>query len=151
VIDAVGIGANLLTPVLAGRYALRFTSGALEGQIRAITPLPVWTANKYYEQNQIINAGNGHQYLATTAGTSGASAPTWPTTPGGTVVDSGVTWEEYGKPGVNGVTWAGSTATPAAVGDYYDILRASSFTDIFRYVKEYELTQRSRRFYENHN
>lgn len=34
----------------------------------------------------------GYRYEVTTAGTSGGSEPTWPTTPGNTVVDGTVTW-----------------------------------------------------------
>lgn len=42
---------------------------------------------------------NGHKYKATsiTTGITGASAPVWPLTAGGTVVDSGVTWTEFGE------------------------------------------------------
>lgn len=42
---------------------------------------------------------NGHKYQATaiTTGITGSGTPTWPTTPGGTVVDGGVTWTEIGS------------------------------------------------------
>jgi hypothetical protein len=46
---------------------------------------------------RVPTANNGHIYLATVAGTSGANEPTWPTTSGTTVVDGTVTWQEAGR------------------------------------------------------
>lgn len=41
-------------------------------------------------------ASNGHGYIATVAGTTGASEPTWPVDTKVTVVDGTVTWREDG-------------------------------------------------------
>lgn len=70
-----------------------------------------------YTLGQIVrpSSGNGHLYVCTIAGTSGGSAPTWPTAPGQTVADGTVTWAELG----DGILvfdaadpqWASSTIT----------------------------------------
>ncbi len=57
----------------------------------------VWAANTAYTVGQTIVpsvSGNGHLYVCTQAGTSGASAPTWPTGAGQTVNDGTVVWTE---------------------------------------------------------
>jgi len=60
------------------------------------------------------SAGNGYVYRASVAGTSGGSAPTWPTVIGTTVADGGVTWTCVGT---NVVRLLGDAATWSAPFD----------------------------------
>ncbi len=56
--------------------------------------LPIWVASTAYLSGKKVQpiGGNGFVYVAST-GTSGSSAPTWPTSPiGATVVDNTITW-----------------------------------------------------------
>jgi hypothetical protein len=61
-----------------------------------------WTASTSYSVGQFIvpttfnsiSGSTGRVFYCSTAGTSGSSQPTWPTTIGGTVTDGGVTWTE---------------------------------------------------------
>lgn len=61
--------------------------------------VPAWQAAHAYTSGAIIEpvSRNGYLYRATVAGTSGASAPSFPTSVGGTVTDSGVTWECFSR------------------------------------------------------
>ena len=56
----------------------------------------VWLASHAYALGDVVvpTAGleNGFRYECTTAGTSGATAPTWSTAEGGTTTDNTVTW-----------------------------------------------------------
>jgi len=61
--------------------------------------LPPWIATNTYSAGTVINAGNGHTFTVTTAGTSGTTAPSWTTTSGSTVTDGG-SW----------TPWAATTA-----------------------------------------
>ena len=53
-----------------------------------------WTASTAYTLGQLVapTVDNGYWYKVTTAGTSGATQPTWPTTEGATVVNGTVTF-----------------------------------------------------------
>lgn len=60
-----------------------------------VTP-PAWQASTVYTAPATVRptTANGHVYSATNSGTSGATEPAWPTTPGGTVVNGTITWQE---------------------------------------------------------
>lgn len=56
--------------------------------------LPEWIASNPYSLGNTAEptVDNTYRYVVTTAGTSAASEPTWPTSIGSTVVDGTVTW-----------------------------------------------------------
>ncbi len=56
---------------------------------------PTWAASTAYSVGDVVipTTTNGHMYVCTAGGTSGASEPTWPTTDGATVTDNTATWE----------------------------------------------------------
>lgn len=60
---------------------------------------PVWNPSAAYTLGvtAVPPTRNQHYYKVTTAGTSGASAPTFPLTSGGTVTDGTVVWTEQGQ------------------------------------------------------
>jgi len=67
---------------------------------------PPWSASTAYAINDLIRptGNNEYYYIATTAGTSGTTQPTWPAS--GTVTDGTVTWAPVKIP----PAWSASTA-----------------------------------------
>jgi hypothetical protein len=77
-------------------------------------PYSTWAASTVYTVNaaRVPSVNNGHYYTVTTAGTSGATEPTWPTASAGTVVDGTVTWTERGA-----YLWTGTWDLRAAAAE----------------------------------
>jgi hypothetical protein len=107
-LHARGLGPD--EPTLNNGVGLRITADLRAKTSPNATPTwASWAATTVYAQYAIkkptattLTVGYpGFYYVATTAGTSGASEPTWPTTVGATVVDGSVTWTTY-KGGENG-------------------------------------------------
>ncbi len=92
-----------------------------------------WAATTAYTTGRIVRptTGNGFLYRSTGAGSSAASEPTWPTTIGATVVDSGVTWTCVGRSILQfdaaDPSWAASTLT-ARYAVMYDRTRGTDAT-----------------------
>lgn len=59
---------------------------------------PTWESGRVYVVGEIVTptTANAHKYRITTAGTSGATEPTWPTVSGGTVANGTVVFTEHG-------------------------------------------------------
>lgn len=62
--------------------------------VSPVSSVSAWAASTAYSLGAVRTptTPNGYVYTVTTAGTSAASQPTWPTTIGATVTDGGVTW-----------------------------------------------------------
>lgn len=64
--------------------------------------IPQWLPTTPYGLGTVVvpASANGFMFRCTTAGTSGASSPTWNTSAGGTTSDGSVTWTQFGPTGV---------------------------------------------------
>lgn len=79
-----------------------------------------WAATTAFKLGQIVRlpTSNNYLYKCVVAGTTGGSQPTWPTVPGETVTDSGVTWLCIGTSAtpVSAANPSWSSATITATG-----------------------------------
>lgn len=82
-------GANGITVQELGLFA---NSAAVVLPSAVGTANPSWAASTAQSVGNLIVDGNGNIQRCTTAGTTGASAPAWATTLGGTTTDGGAVW-----------------------------------------------------------
>ncbi|MFZ5896920.1 MAG: hypothetical protein ACOY0T_38035 [Myxococcota bacterium] len=104
---AVGSGGTALA-------ALDTTVGntATDGGITWTTVGDDWAATTAYLTTDYVVKAGGHFFKCVTAGTSGATVPTWPTIKGGQVKDGTAVWEYMG------VAAAPAAKTQYAAGDF---------------------------------
>ena len=100
-----GSVTNEAIDVLADRYYQLGSTVANPSGVRSVSAVTLTTATvaaaatsaAYVVGDQVKPASSPlYIYQCTTAGTSGGSAPTWPTTVGATVTDGTVVWENIG-------------------------------------------------------
>lgn len=88
-INTTDYGATGLTVQELGLFG---SSGSATLPAALGTTNPTWTATHAYSVGNLIVDANGNIQRCTTAGTSGAAAPTWATPIGATTSDSSVVW-----------------------------------------------------------
>lgn len=107
--DAVNSSVSVLVPAITGTNYSYYKNVYLDVTVspspsttmlnRTIALQNVsWAASTGYGMGALVvpATANGHVYVCTGAGTSGASAPSWPTGSGASVTDNTVTWTEAG-------------------------------------------------------
>ena len=88
-------------------------------------PIPgdaaAWASNTTYLQGARVQPSpiNQHIYVCTTAGTSGAGQPAFPTAPGSTVADGTAVWTEWTQEGV--WTWPVGSGQIGTTPINYDV------------------------------
>lgn len=86
------LGRELTTPGTNSKDFLgRATTSTADFVGRSLT-VGTWAATTAYTLGTAVELAGGQEIVVTTAGTSGASAPTAPGSIGGTVTDGTVTW-----------------------------------------------------------
>ena len=120
----IGVGADNYSNPTSIRYIDPATS-LITTAVGFITPSSWAASTGFTLATRIVVTVSSVKYLFTViqAGTTGTTAPTWPTTMGTTIVDSGVVWQNggvyYGGAGCAAQTdsWGdGCTALQATVG-----------------------------------
>ena len=85
------------SPLLGRQLTVQAASTDTNVKLNVAEANQAWQATKAVLSGQIVQPENGFMYRATKGGTTGATAPVWPTTPD-TGIDDGTTrWVNIGK------------------------------------------------------
>jgi hypothetical protein len=102
VISVVG---SLYTPMAGDTIRGEYDHGRLRAYCKNGRTYASWASGTVYTKGQIVLDSNGNIQIVKVAGTSGGSAPSWPTEPewdpfleGTTTTDNTVTWMYFGEP-----------------------------------------------------
>lgn len=101
------------TPAWSTTPGTKITEGTVtwidQGVQSAFTPA-AWVEGHVYLKGTRILDGNGNIELVATAGTSGATEPTFNANPGRTTRDNTVTWKNVGSPGTAALASSGGAS-----------------------------------------
>lgn len=86
-------------PVGIPIWATQLSSTTLDGNVtwKNVGPLGTWIASNAFENPSVIVDSNSNIQLVTTAGTSGATVPSWNATFAATTTDGTITWTNIGQ------------------------------------------------------
>jgi hypothetical protein len=99
------MGLAEMDDISTGEFGVQLRSAITAGVTTFNVTSPLWTANTAYQTSLTEPSGsvgstiidsNGNMEIATTAGTSSSSPPSWNATPGGTTNDGTVVWTNGG-------------------------------------------------------
>lgn len=92
-----------------GKVIAKDDNGELAAYEPGLASAGTWVATTAVVLGELKKptSANDHYYRCTTAGSTGASQPTWPTDTEATVTDGTVVWEEAGLTGVDDLTGGG--------------------------------------------
>ena len=85
------------SPVLGRQLTVQASSTDTNVKLNVAEANQAWQATKAVLSGQIVQPENGFMYRATKGGTTGATAPVWPTTPDMAVDDGTTRWVNIGK------------------------------------------------------
>ena len=85
------------SPVVNRKLEVQASSTDTNVKLNVAEANQAWQASKAVASGQIVQPENGFMYRATKGGTTGTTAPIWPTTPDMAVDDGSTRWVNIGK------------------------------------------------------